>query len=101
MKPSEILDSLIKDKKLDRDPNQEELVLFLDEISSQIESRSRSLFRKSYIKGIYLYGKVGRGKTQLMDIFFESLELKNKKTLHFHRFLQEFHNDLKHDKEGG
>ncbi len=94
MKPSEILNSLIKDKRIEHDVLQEELAIFLDGISYKIDKRSKSWFKNSYIKGIYLYGKVGRGKTQLMDIFYNSLKTKKKKRLHFHRFMQELHDDL-------
>jgi len=42
-------------------------------------------------KGIYLWGGVGRGKTFLLDMFFECLSLKNKLRIHFHRFMQIIH----------
>jgi cell division protein ZapE len=43
------------------------------------------------IPGVYLWGDVGRGKTFLMDLFFESLAIKNKKRIHFHRMMSEVH----------
>lgn len=43
------------------------------------------------IKGIYIWGGVGAGKTWLMDLFFASLPLKNKRRSHFHEFMQETH----------
>ena len=46
-------------------------------------------------KGIYIWGSVGRGKTYLMDIFFDCLQIELKMRLHFHRFMQEVHNVLK------
>lgn len=46
------------------------------------------------IKGLYLYGGVGRGKTYLMDVFFESLPFQNKMRTHFHRFMQRVHAEL-------
>ena len=46
-------------------------------------------------KGIYLWGSVGRGKTFLMDLFFESLPIKRKTRLHFHRFMIAVHLSLK------
>ncbi len=45
-------------------------------------------------KGLYLYGGVGRGKTYLMDVFFESLPFQNKMRTHFHRFMQRVHAEL-------
>ena len=94
MKPSQIFESLIKENKLLLDSKQRELVFFLDGIQKQIDKRSKSWFKNPRIKGLYLHGKVGRGKTQIMDIFFESIQSKKKERLHFHRFMQKLHNDL-------
>ncbi len=47
-------------------------------------------------KGIYLWGTVGSGKTYLVDTFFESLPVKSKLRIHFHRFMQRIHNELKY-----
>lgn len=46
------------------------------------------------IKGIYLYGGVGRGKTYLMDTFYECLPFAQKQRTHFHRFMQQVHAEL-------
>ncbi|MES3007788.1 MAG: cell division protein ZapE [Pseudomonadota bacterium] len=46
------------------------------------------------VKGLYIYGGVGRGKTYLMDVFFESLPFENKMRTHFHRFMQRVHAEL-------
>jgi len=46
-------------------------------------------------KGIYIWGGVGRGKTWLMDIFFNSLSFKQKQRLHFHHFMRTIHSELK------
>ena len=45
-------------------------------------------------KGIYLYGGVGIGKTFLMDMFYKELPIKNKRRIHFHRFMNDIHNQL-------
>lgn len=50
--------------------------------------------RKKPIKGLYFWGGVGRGKTYLMDIFFESLPFPEKIRTHFHRFMKRVHEDL-------
>lgn len=46
-------------------------------------------------RGIYLWGGVGRGKTFLMDLFFGSLDIANKKRIHFHRMMRDIHTRLK------
>jgi cell division protein ZapE len=50
---------------------------------------------KTQIKGLYFWGGVGRGKTYLMDNFFESLPFPQKMRMHFHRFMRRVHNELK------
>ena len=46
-------------------------------------------------KGVYLYGGVGRGKSFLMDCFYESVPTKRKTRLHFHEFMREVHHELR------
>lgn len=43
------------------------------------------------VKGLYLWGSVGRGKTWLMDLFYASLPFSRKQRTHFHRFMQQVH----------
>ncbi len=50
---------------------------------------------KAHIKGLYFWGGVGRGKTYLMDNFFESLPFSQKMRMHFHRFMRRVHSELK------
>jgi len=55
----------------------------------------RNQDRKSKpVRGIYFYGGVGRGKTYIMDILYESLPFEQKLRTHFHRFMQRVHTEL-------
>jgi cell division protein ZapE len=58
-----------------------------------LSGRLRKLLNRpaNKIRGIYVYGSVGRGKTLLMDLFFHCLPFKKKKRQHFHRFMASVH----------
>jgi cell division protein ZapE len=43
------------------------------------------------LKGLYIYGEVGRGKTFLMDLFFETSAVRRKRRVHFHEFMADVH----------
>lgn len=51
-------------------------------------------FRRKTIRGLYLWGDVGRGKTWLMNLFVDALEFEDKKRIHFHHFMIEIHDRL-------
>lgn len=51
--------------------------------------------RESPQKGLYMWGGVGRGKTYLMDVFYESLPFVEKQRIHFHRFMQQIHREMR------
>ncbi|MCK2043756.1 cell division protein ZapE [Chromohalobacter salexigens] len=50
------------------------------------------------VLGLYFWGGVGRGKTYLVDTFYETLPFADKMRTHFHRFMQRVHNELTHYK---
>jgi cell division protein ZapE len=47
------------------------------------------------VRGLYLWGGVGRGKTYLVDTFFDALPLERKQRIHFHSFMRAVHAELK------
>ena len=75
------------------DPAQAEAVSHLQYVFDQLAAPSSSHFsfftkKRKPVKGIYLWGDVGRGKTWLMDNFYDCLPFKNKLRMHFHHFMK-------------
>jgi cell division protein ZapE len=50
--------------------------------------------RKPPPRGLYIHGKVGRGKTMLMDLFYETSQFPSRRRLHFHEFMAETHDRI-------
>jgi len=51
--------------------------------------------KADYIKGLYFWGGTGRGKTYLIDCFYECLPFKDKHRIHFHHFMLDIHEQLR------
>ncbi len=83
-----------------RDAAQEDVVTLLEDVALQLvaaDKQSKGLLSRlrqkqpETVRGLYIWGGVGRGKTFLMDLFFETLEIAAKKRIHFHRMMREVH----------
>ena len=96
--------ALVAEGRIQADPAQELAVAKLAELEGRVirqrMSRKSSslgwLFGKSAakpepIKGLYIHGSVGRGKTMLMDLFFDALPVARKRRAHFHEFMADVH----------
>ncbi len=68
---------------------------------SSLLSRSLDLLprRRTPLRGLYLWGGVGRGKTFLVDTFFAELPIREKRREHFHRFMQDVHARLRRHRD--
>lgn len=108
MTPWERYQKDLERQDFQRDSAQEDAVKRLQSLYDKLveAERDRSkpkakLFRKlkkgreEPVKGLYFWGGVGRGKTYLMDTFYESLPFNRKMRVHFHRFMQRVHSELK------
>lgn len=100
--PGQRYEAELRRHGFERDPAQERAVDALDALQARLLAAPvptlwRKLLRQEPppVKGLYLWGGVGRGKTWLMDGFFENLPLEDKRRLHFHRFMREVHAELK------
>lgn len=93
-------DDLVMRGSLTTDPAQIEAVAHLDRVrTALLEARPRGgflgLFEKTKpVRGLYLFGEVGRGKTMLMDLFYASVPLTEKRRVHFHEFMDEVHTQI-------
>ena len=87
------------------DPAQEQAVKSLQRVFDEIQqlnSKPKGLAKlvsflgakTQTVQGLYLWGGVGRGKTYLMDIFYDSLPGNKKLRAHFHRFMHQLHLEL-------
>ncbi len=85
------------------DPAQEAAIDVLDGLWQQLivfkTKRNlflgRSLLSPNVPKGLYFWGGVGRGKSFLMDVFYDCVPYRRKRRIHFHNFMAEVHNELK------
>ena len=89
-----------------RDPDQLALITRFEDLAQRLQNYAPSKkrlfgwFRKNSsqphigVRGLYIWGGVGRGKTFLMDLLFDNLEIERKRRVHFHRMMREVHDRL-------
>ena len=80
--------------ELRADPAQDKALHKLQALTRTLAAKPAfSLFRKpsESVKGLYIWGDVGRGKTLLMDMFFEEVAAPKKRRAHFNRFMMDVH----------
>ncbi|MDI4632353.1 AFG1 family ATPase [Pelomonas sp. V22] len=99
---TELYQQTLKERGYTADPAQLRAVAALqrcqDEWADYKARRSNAvtklLVRPPLPRGVYMYGGVGRGKSFLMDCFFQAVPLTRKTRLHFHEFMREVHREL-------
>jgi len=107
MKPSDRYQEILQQPDFVADSAQENAIELLDGLHNQLQQQDKkpqsnwwqrmlsSNQTGASIKGLYFWGGVGRGKTFLMDIFYQSLTQRKKKRTHFHDFMNQIHRALK------
>lgn len=104
-------DALVAGGALERDPSQEALLRKLESLSRALEEDERPppasplafltrVLPRRAPRGLYIHGDVGRGKTMLMDMFFETLMVERKRRAHFHDFMFDAHMRLHRARRG-
>ncbi|MFT6077694.1 MAG: cell division protein ZapE, partial [Rickettsiales bacterium] len=98
------MNSRTKNKQIILDPAQKDVQKHLNHLAKQVTKNARKnqarLALKAWfvdadpVKSLYIYGKVGRGKSMLMQGFFKDLDLPEKVYFHFNNLMQEIHKEL-------
>ncbi|MEP3345083.1 MAG: cell division protein ZapE [Litoreibacter sp.] len=91
----------IKTGELTADPAQTAALPFFDDVAEEMAKTQgkKKLFglfgnEDVPVKGLYIWGGVGRGKSMLMDMFFDTVPEPRKRRVHFHAFMQEVHSAM-------
>jgi cell division protein ZapE len=91
--------ALVTAGELKPDPDQALAASRLAQVQSELEAvppRGSTLWRflgkkPDSVRGLYLWGGVGRGKSMLMDLFYDRVQIKRKRRAHFHEFMLDVH----------
>ncbi|MGI9500691.1 MAG: cell division protein ZapE [Geminicoccaceae bacterium] len=122
--PMQRYEALIADGALQADPAQADVIRHLQQLHDALKAGGFAKFREGDgsllarfgldfwrkaqditstvpgVRGLYIHGPVGRGKSMVMDLFFESAPVEKKRRVHFHAFMQEVHARLKTFRDG-
>lgn len=84
-------------EEIHSDEKQQQAIVALQKIYDALVQRKNNWFslKRPIVEGVYLYGRVGTGKTFLMDLFYQTLPLSRKMRMHFHQFMRMVHEKLK------
>ncbi|MCW5589784.1 MAG: AFG1 family ATPase [Legionellales bacterium] len=99
--PTRYYQQLLAKNILQADIQQEKIIEHFEALYHEILQQKSSWWKKvlnikQTPRGYYLWGGVGIGKTRMMDIFFECLPGTKKLRTHFHRFMKDIHESLRH-----
>ncbi len=98
--------ALVAANELMTDADQAAAIHALTRVQTELEAvppRGSTIWRylgkkPDPVRGLYMWGGVGRGKSMLMDLFFESVQIRRKKRVHFHEFMLDIHARLKQER---
>jgi cell division protein ZapE len=88
------LADLVARQALTPDPLQSAAAQTLDRIAVALGQPAGLFGRRKPVRGAYIVGSVGRGKTMLTDLFFEVAPLRHKRRVHFDEFMDEVHSAI-------
>jgi cell division protein ZapE len=92
-------DIRVEEGVLTPDPAQENVITALERL--EVDLAKRGLFGKApEVRGVYLYGPPGRGKSMLMDLFYSATPEPRKTRAHFHAFMARIHDLVRQWREG-
>ncbi len=91
MTPTQYYQQALLQPDFEPDPVQAQVVKILQHNYEQLNQSNETQIAP---KSLYLWGKVGRGKTFLMDVFYQCIEHEQKQRVHFYRFMQDVHRRL-------
>lgn len=98
-----LVQKLMKEGRLEVDKSQEYAINYLGNLAQNLERR-QSMTKNMWsvwsttnkderrsLKGAYIYGSVGSGKTMLMDMFYDNVKINEKSRYHYNQFMLQFH----------